>query len=239
MLISFGMSNTTMEFQKFQQMIKSLNLSPSLVVVDGAQGGKEATAWATEMKDKKINRTAWEELARRLEAAGVSPQQVQVEWMKLAVAGPAKDSEFPAHAKKFQEFVVTCLEKLKSRYPSVRLVYLSNRIYAGYANTPLNPEPYAYEYAYGIRWVILDQINGKPELNYNPEKGPVKAPLVLWGPDLWANGEKARKDGLLWAKNDLGADGTHPSDTGREKVAKQLIDFFQTDPTAKTWFLGK
>ena len=238
-LISFGMSNTTQEFQKFLQMIQSLKLSPSLVVVDGAQGGKEATAWATEAEDKRTERTPWEELANRLQAKDVSPLQVQVVWMKLAVAGPAKDGEFPVHAKKFQELVVACLQKLKSRYPHVRLVYVSNRIYAGYATTPLNPEPYAYEYSYGLRWVILDQINGKPELNYDPKKGEVKAPLVLWGPDLWANGETARKDGFSWSKSELGPDGTHPSDAGREKVAKMLISFFQSDPTARGWFLGE
>jgi hypothetical protein len=35
----------------------------------------------------------------------------------------------------------------------------------------------------------------------------------------------------------LGPDGTHPSQSGREKVAKQLMNFFSTDSTARIWFL--
>lgn len=235
--ISFGMSNTTQELQVFLQEIAALKLAPHLAIVDGAQGGKEATAWANESKDQRTGRTAWEELATRLAASGVSPPQVQVVWMKLAVARPAAGGDYPAHVGKFKQLVVTSLQKLKARYPNVRLVYLSNRIYAGYATTPLNPEPYAYEYAYGIRGLVLDQVAGDPELNYDPEKGEVKAPLLLWGPDLWANGTTARADGLLWEKSDLGPDGTHPSMPGRQKVARLLLGFLRTDPTAKLWFM--
>lgn len=237
--ISFGMSNTTMEFQTFQKMLEPLKLNPALAVVDCAQGGMITSAWAKEMKNPRTGGTPWEELARRLQAAGVSPAQVQVVWMKQAEARPAGDGEFPAHIQKFQENMVTGLQKLKARYPNIRLVYLSSRIYAGYALTELNPEPYAYEYAYGLRGLIQDQIAGKAELNCDPARGAVKAPLLLWGPYLWANGTAARKDGFKWENTDLGADGTHPDETGRVKVAKLLLQFLQTDPTAKLWFVGK
>ncbi|MBL8993085.1 MAG: EF-hand domain-containing protein [Spirochaetia bacterium] len=235
--ISLGMSNTTQEFQKLLEMLKTMRLASYLACIDGAQGGNEATAWATEIKDSRTGKTSWDELARRLAAAEISPLQVQVVWMKLAVRGPAKDGEFPEHVRKFQEYAATILQKLKSRYPNIRIVYFSNRIYAGYATTTLNPEPYAYEYAYGIRSVIQDQYKGNPELNFNPSKGEVKAPLVLWGPDLWANGSRARSDGLSWEPGDLGPDGTHPSESGREKSASQLLWFLQNDPTARIWFV--
>ncbi|MEN6344062.1 MAG: EF-hand domain-containing protein [Armatimonadia bacterium] len=236
--ISFGMSNTTQEFQVFLHDVAPLKLSPNLVIVDGAQGGMEATAWAKETKSQQgRGPTAWEELANRLHARDLSARQVQVVWMKLAVAGPARDGAYPAHVQRFRELVTTCLQKLKSRYPSVRLVYLSNRIYAGYATTELNPEPYAYEYAFGLRQLILDQIAGKPELNYDPAKGEAKSALLMWGPDLWANGATPRADGLAWQKEDLGPDGTHPSLSGREKVAQLLLRFLRTEPTARLWFV--
>jgi hypothetical protein len=236
--ISFGMSNTTQEFQAFLQAVAPLKLSPQLAIVDGAQGGMEATAWATERRGGQgQGPTPWQTLATRLQQRGVAPAQVQVVWMKLAVAGPARDGAYPAHIQKFEQYVTTCLQKLKARYPNVRIVYLSNRIYAGYAATQLNPEPYAYEYAFGLRHLILDQIASRPELNYDLAKGEVKAPLLLWGPDLWANGATARADGLSWQKADLAPDGTHPSGSGREKVAQLLLQFLRTDPTAKLWFV--
>jgi lysophospholipase L1-like esterase len=45
-------------------------------------------------------------------------------------------------------------------------------------------------------------------------------------------------DDLNWLNTDFILDGTHPNPTGRQKVAKLLLHFFKTDPTAKTWFCG-
>jgi hypothetical protein len=118
------------------------------------------------------------------------------------------------------------------------LAYLSSRIYAGYASTQLNPEPYAYESAFPVRWLIEGQIANDPNLNFNPLKGEVKAPLLLWGPYLWADGIQPRQgDGLVWTRADLGPDGTHPSVSGRRKVADLLLTFFKTDTGTKPWFV--
>jgi lysophospholipase L1-like esterase len=83
-----------------------------------------------------------------------------------------------------------------------------------------------------VRKVIAAQIAGDKELDYKD------APILLWGPYLWANGEKPRKsDGLVYSPDDLAGDGTHPSISGRQKVAKLLLDFFTKDELAKMWFM--
>ena len=65
------------------------------------------------------------------------------------------------------------------------------------------------------------------------------APWLDWGPDLWADGLNARGDnGLVWTCQDLGGDGTHPSNSGRTKVGSLLLDFFKTDSLARQWFLA-
>jgi len=46
-----------------------------------------------------------------------------------------------------------------------------------------------------------------------------------------------RGDSLVWERADLGPDGTHPSERGRAKVARLLLDFLKTDPTARPWFV--
>jgi hypothetical protein len=144
----------------------------------------------------------------------------------------------PRHAEALKDNLAVIVRKLKERFPNLKLVYLSSRIYAGYAATPLNPEPYAYESAFAVQRLIRGQIDGEPGLNPNPDKGEVRAPLLLWGPYLWADGVKGRKaDGLVWKSEDLAGDGTHPSDSGQQKVAELLLKFFKTDPTAKAWFL--
>ncbi len=232
-LLSVGMSNVTQEYSLFvSEANRDAEKSPSVVLIDGAQGGQTGTRWA----DPKT--PLWAEVDRRLAAAGVSARQVQAVWLKQAEAGPAALGDFPKHAQVLKDNLVKCLALLKERFPNLRIVYVSSRIYAGYASTMLNPEPYAYETAFSMRWLIQDQIAGKPELNYDPAHGEVKSPLLLWGPYLWADGQTARKsDGLTWAPEDLGPDGTHPSNAGREKVAAQLLKFFKTDATAKGWFV--
>ena len=240
-LISIGMSNTKMEFEPFMVLAaKEANLSPHLVIVNGAHGGIPLVSWINPVRIRERgNITVWEYLDQKLGEAGVSGKQVQVAWIKQAEANPARQGQFPAHAEKFSQGLGKLVRLAKQRYPNLRVAYLSSRIYAGYAITPLNPEPYAYESAFAVRWTIRRQIKGDKELNYDPQRGEVVAPLLLWGPYLWADGVKGRKgDELVYKLEDLRVDGTHPSNPiGRQKVAKMLLKFFKTDPLAETWFI--
>ena len=234
-LLSVGMSNTTMEFSRFKELADAdPEKSPRLVIVDGAQGGQTPPRW-TQSPEGRV----WQTVSERMNHAGVTPQQVQLVWFKQANAHPTE--AFPEHAQKLQADMTLLLTMLKTKFPNLRIAYLSSRIYAGYATTPLNPEPFAYEGAFAMRWLIQAQIKGDPELNNDATRGPVKAPLLLWGPYLWADGMTPRKaDGLTWTRNDLGAgDGTHPSMAGRQKVAEQLLNFFHTNSFARDWFLAK
>jgi hypothetical protein len=230
-VVSLSMSNATMEYARFKQ-IADADPATSLQVqiVDCAQGGQAMAQWGNP-KDK-----AWLEADRRLTKVGVSPEQVQVVWVKLANVRPT--GELSEHGKKLEKDTIVLLQNATERFPNLRIAYLSGRIYGGWANTPLNPEPYAHESNVVVRWLIRDQQKGDPELNYDPAKGTVKAPLVLWGPYLWADGTTPRKtDGLVWERQDLAGDGTHPSDSGRQKVAEMLLHFFKDDALARTWFV--
>jgi hypothetical protein len=224
------MSNATQEFSQFKRIADADPAkSPTLTIVDCAQGGQAMAEWA----DPQAR--PWAEAARRLTAAGVSVPQVQVAWVKLANKGPRGDLQ--QHGKILQRDTLAVLQNAKARFPNLRIAYLGSRIYAGYAATPLNPEPYAYESAFVVRWLIQGQIKGDAALSLDPAKGEVKAPLLLWGPYLWADGVKGRRiDDLVWNREDLAGDGTHPSTSGREKVARLLLKFFKTDPLARTWF---
>lgn len=232
-LLSISMSNATQEFSLFKQLAdRDSKKSDRVAVVDCAQGGQAMAQWV----DPKTR--AWVEADRRLETARVSPKQVQVVWVKLANVRPT--GELADHGKKLQKDTLAVLQNAKARFPNLRVAYLGSRIYGGWATTPLNPEPYAYEGAFAVRWLIRDQMKGETDLNYDTDKGAVKAPLLLWGPYLWADGTTPRKaDGLVWERKDLAGDGTHPSESGRRKVADMFLKFFQTDPLASSWYLKK
>lgn len=236
--MSIGMSNTSQEFGPFLALAdKDPKRNPKVVVVNSAFGGMDVTAWAESRAG--AYGTTLEGAERRLNAAGVTPRQVQVVWLKQAKINPAASGEFPAHARKLADGMAAILNLAREKYPNLRVAYLSSRIYAGYAATPLNPEPYAYESALAVRWLIQEQIKGDAKLNCDPAKGPIRSPLLLWGPYLWADGTTPRKaDGLVYTRDDLAADGTHPSPAGARKVAQMLLSFFQTDPLARTWYLA-
>lgn len=236
-LVSVGMSNTTQEFSVFKRLTDTdAQKSDKVTVVDLAQGGKIPEAWND--PSSEVGKGVWSEVDQRLKRADVAYEQVQVAWIKQAIAGQGRFGEFPEHARRLESDLVTSLQLLKQRFPNLQLAYMSSRIYAGYATTSLNPEPYAYEGAFSVRWIIDRQIKGDPALNADPTKGEVKSPLVLWGPYLWGDGTTPRKDSLVWNRDDLSdRDGTHPSPSGQKKVADVLVKFFHSDPYAKSWYL--
>jgi hypothetical protein len=226
--ISISMSNATQEFSMFKQLADADAAKSSLVtIVDCAQGGQAMAEWV----DPQAR--PWNEAKRRLSAAGVSPLQVQVAWIKLANKGPRGDLE--EHGRKLEADTLAVIHNAKAKFPNLQVAYLSSRIYGGYSSGALNPEPYAFESAFPVRWLIQRQIEGDEDLIHSGNKP--RAPLLLWGPYLWADGVTPRQsDKLAYTRDDLAADGTHPSQTGRRKVAKVMLDFFKTDPLAKSWF---
>jgi len=238
-LVSIGMSNTSQEFSVFKRIADGDDRkSADIVIVNCAQGGRDARAWAErEASGRQQRPSPWSVLEERLEAAGVTAKQVQVAWMKQALAGPARLGEFPAHARRLQADMQTALGIAQERCPNLRVVFISGRIYAGYAGTQLNPEPYAYESAFAVRWVIQEEIARNVD-GARDTLGPIVPAVVLWGPYLWGDGVTPRKaDGLVWKREDLAGDGTHPSGSGQKKVADMLLDFFKTNPYAKPWFV--
>jgi hypothetical protein len=236
-LLSIGMSNTTQEFEVFQQIA---NADPAknrrLVIVDGAQGGMTASR-IVNPDDHAGGTQYWSTVDERLHAGHVTRAQVQVAWIKQADANPTQG--FPEYAKTLEEQLARIVHILHERFPNLKLVYLSSRIYGGYAKTPLNPEPYAYESGFSVKWLIERQLKGDASLNFDPDKGSVKAPWLSWGPYMWSNPMTRGAGGVSYVPTDFGGDGTHPSRAGQLKVAQQLLRFFKSDSTTRSWFTGR
>jgi hypothetical protein len=255
-MISVGMSNTTQEFcsgtntscASFSFMGQAAAHPgvnhDTLVILDGARGAQPAANW-TLPESPNYLRIRDEILTPR----GLSEPQVQVVWVKQANPGPLRSlPNAEADAYQLLQHAAAIARALKVRYPNVQQVFFSNRIYAGYATATLNPEPYAYETGFSVKWLIEAQIRqhaagGIPptqhpfalagNLNY---EAPAAAPWLAWGPYLWADGLTPRSDGLTWLCTDFQSDGTHPAQGARQKVGAMLLDFFLNSPLSAPWF---
>jgi hypothetical protein len=249
-LLSVGMSNTAQEFcggdmttgcgpETFMgqaALDPSVNKS-NLVIVNGAQGGRDASNWTSP------SMPTFDEADKRLATPGLSPKQVQIVWLKQADAGPTKSlPAADADAYVLENRLGSIVRAIKTRYPNTQQIFLTSRTYAGYATSTLNPEPYAYESGFAVKWLIqaqIDQIDRGTiidthagDLNYNSV-----APWLAWGPYPWAAGMTPRSDGLIWDRADFGSDGTHPSTSGRAKVGALLLNFFKSSAMTKCWFV--
>ncbi len=237
-MASIGMSNTTQEFSTFIQATNGFaNLHPRLRIVDTAQGGQAAQEVANPDDDY------WMFVDNRIAQAGFTNAQVQVVWMKTAMSGPGNlfppGSSFPDHPDHLRDLMTSIVQITKDHFPNCRVLYLSSRIYGGYAATGLNPEPYAYESGFAVKWLIEDQLAGDAALNFRPSQGVVEAPWIAWGPYLWADGLTPRSDGLVWQCSDFAPDGVHPGIPARQKVASMLLNFFAHDLTTRRWFVAR
>ena len=235
-MLSVGMSNTSQASQGIAKVLASAEgVNPRFQFINGAQGGM--TAFRIQNPDNADGTKYWTTVDQMLKKANSSREHVQVIWIKQADAGPKGD--FPAYAKTLEEELARIVQILPKRFPNVKLVYLSSRTYGGYATTGLNPEPYAYEGAFSVKWLIERQISGDADLNYDPKKGDVKAPWLSWGPYLWANGSTKRADGFSYELADFTEnDRTHLMPSAQEKVGRLMLGFARHGDDV-VWFNAK
>ncbi len=228
--ISIGMSNTRNHFTEFLPIANAdPDKSARVNVVNAAQGGQPAD----DIDDPLA--PYWTFVDNAVAGAGMTNAQVQVVWMLQANRAGSLPG-FPLHAEQLRDQLITICMILHDKFPNLRQVYLGSRIYAGYATTTLNPEPFAYENGFSLKWLIEEQINGNPNLNYDPMAGPIESPWIAWSTYAWADGLIPRSDGLTWVCSDFNPDGTHPSPQGSTKMANMLHDFMRTDSTTTWWY---
>jgi hypothetical protein len=277
---TLGMSNAMFESMTFiskAQANPNVN-NTTLAIVNGALSNMTACYWTVANGTPPCPVSVQNQFDRVrdevLTPAGLSENQVQVVWIKDADMDPALqgcgargtsscqslcnptvaeciNTPQATEALRYEQELGEIIRAAKTRWPNLQLAFLDSRIYAGYAKSTVNPEPYAFEYGFSVKWLVeaqitqmntgaVDAIAG--DLNFNNDT----APWVAWGPYLWADGLIPRSDGLVWCngqsgdpcngEQDFQSDGTHPSEQGGDKVANMLISYFSTSPYSKDWF---
>jgi hypothetical protein len=286
---SIGMSNAADEFGEFviDAAANTAINHTTLVIANGAKGGITACYWTAAEGSPACSANEENQFDRVrdtvLTPLGVTEQQVQAVWIKEANGGPGvegcgsngaspcnslcnpstpgcSNTTTTTEAYRYEMQLGEILRAAKQRWPNLKVAFLTSRIYAGYATIDLNPEPYAYEYGYSVKWLIEAQINQVRTGAVDPTAGSLSysdntAPWVVWGPYIWANGPNPRSDGLIWCNGQTAApcsgevdyrkDGTHPDGEGQSKVAEgkagqdptqNLTYVFLNSPYSKAWF---
>jgi hypothetical protein len=247
-VLSIGMSNASITFHALlHAAVADPTLSPGALVRAGATASTQAASPARadeaslSLKDQHVmlvngavssfdaqkivknEPTYFGAVETDLTDARVTPDQVQAIWLYEAVAN--QHQPFPADARQLEGDINTIIAALTARFPNLRLLYITSREYGGYALTTLNPEPYAYDSGFAVKWAVASRMSD-----------PRMRPWVAWGPYTWADGTHPRSDGLTWNCADFSGDGTHPSSPGAKKLGRMLLSFFTTNPTTRTWF---
>ena len=112
-MISVGMSNAAQEFRDFVELAKNdLELNPLLALVNGAQPGAVTNDWIDPDAD------TWDEIDRRLNSGGLSPNQVQIAWVKNTQTG---SGDFPQKIQSIQTDLEQIARNFKNPLPKYQI----------------------------------------------------------------------------------------------------------------------
>lgn len=226
---SCGMSNTNGKSNSLLPMTEADPLkAPEVQFVNGANGGIPVEDMVS------IAATYWVDIVpQKLVAGGVTAEQVQVVWLLQTHRSPS--GPFGTWYLNLRDDLGHVCRNLYDTFPNLKIIYLSPRSYAGYADGTLNPEPYAYQSGFSVKKLIDDQLSGDSTLTYS---GPSQQTAILYWSEylyIWADGVNPTSTGLSYVCSDYNSEGTHPSGQGYDKIAAYMLNFYQTDPTC-VWY---
>ncbi|MBC8172942.1 MAG: SGNH/GDSL hydrolase family protein [Chitinophagales bacterium] len=225
--IVLGFSTAAMTGRYVRNMHEIINTDSQLKIIIGAQGGRDINAMTSEKSDY------WIKVDSALRENDMSAEQVQIIWLSSSDV-QAHALPFPAQSNMQAEKYRMMLQNIKRYYPNIKIVFLSDRTYAGYIGNDAGPqelkEPTAYYNSWAVKWVIEKQIMN--EAGYTRDV----IPFIDWGTLLWTNGETGNEKGYTWDCTDAGKGGIHPSAKGRAKEATRVYLFFRNHPYTQKWF---
>lgn len=235
-MIGVGASNPRAEFEAFITKTKSLsNLNPNLKIINTCIGGQGV---------QKMNQVAanyWVQASKTLQSASLSDLQVQIAWIETENTQDA-EVEFPKAPQKLMTDLQILLQTLKKKFPNLKICYLSGRSYSGYAEAAAGEigkgllYPRDYYNGWAMKWIVEKQINNEAGFQYSGLSSTI--PFVTMGSYHWTDADKTRLDGFgINCATDIGDDGLHLTTMGEQKIAGLIFTFFNTDVTAKSWFL--
>lgn len=231
-LIALGASTVAMFSKGLEEQVPGAQgVNKEIVFVNCGIGGQDLS----DIMDPAAN--FWSVIDSRVKEAGMSLDQVQVLWFQEDNLRN-RDNDFDLRVNKLTDEFTYMVRFCKERYPNLKLFYVSGRHTTEFMPADAKDkhrEPKAYLNGWVCKKLIENQINGDPQLAYKGQNAV--APLILWGPYFWTQGAKPRSDGYAVSPDLFSNDGVHPNEKGIDRIAGDLVRFWQTDPVSQLWFL--
>jgi len=217
----FGHSNCSMYFRAFQQELvrRADELHPRFEMLNAAVGGQQLPEISA------LEGKVWDKATRLLGRPGYSAQQVQVLFLHTTYHRFSnRDNQpavFPDDMRDMHRDLIKVLGHCLKLYPNLKIAYLTAdgfRHFTGF-------EPHVWQEAFAIKWLIEDQIKGKPGTSYEGDRR--KLPWLCWGPYIWDN---------TWGES-MFTDGVHPAGDAQGLFVKKYWDHLSDDRVAKPWMM--
>lgn len=261
--LSMGMSNAAIEFYSFEQLAKGTYPS-SVVLWNGAKSDQDEpcfTAVTGPAPCQGSPENEYDRISSGLAASHMSNLQVQAAWIDNAngrfyagnrgclPAGTLCQSlcSTPGCTNTYQSTDAVNLEwefgenlrAAKQRFPNLKMVFFSGRVFGGWASqNNADPEPFAFEKFWSIKWLIQAQVNQQRGLGVDQVAGDLSydsSPWIAWGPYFWADGTEPRSDGLEWPRDLFDSSGLHLTVAGGQQAGQLLLNFMRGSEFTK-WF---
>lgn len=233
-IAGLGFSTSRLIWQQVMTQIDvDSSISPMVQAINLCVPGQDATDIAD------ADSSYWKvHVPNLLATAGVTAVQVQVAWF-MSGRQPPQDPSFPNHALGLRDLLIQCVKNARAFFPNLKQVYLSNPIYHGYWDgDSTQMEPYCFEQGFSFKWLIEEQLNGNPELNYDPALGTVNAAWMAWSSNVWCDGVWPTADGLDLMCSEVKDQGQHTNPAGSSKIAKFVLRRLKGLPTCAPWLLA-
>ena len=236
----------------------------TLAIVDGAASGRVVLTWTCDKgicpwytgADGTVLAHVENQYDRVLNTIlipnGLTEEQVQIAIfdeaatklpiLSLFDGGPKSDAYI------LEANLAKAIRAARHRWPNLKQVFVNSRIYAGYnAFKELNPEPFAYEGGFAVKWLIEAQVVQRRTGVVDPVAGDLLGnglPWIGWAAYIWGNGNSnpAGSTALSWSpwvsRQDIGdyqTDNLHPNRNGIQLVGTALDNFFLSSQYSP-WF---
>lgn len=192
--------------------------NPNFKFINLCQPSQDINDWLTSSE-------VWDEVNTRMTTQGIAYNEVQVIWLQDDILDETA-ATFPGTPEAVKVGFISFVDKLKSKFPKLKQIFITGRPYSGFSDDIKHDEPKGYYNGWACKWLVEAQIAGE-------------IPALPWICDsiyMWTDGTTPRADGLTITEAHYNADGIHLSGSGKIKFGDYLFDQLKLHSVSLKYF---